>query len=83
MTNFPSIWFIVYNKKISINTQENISNFWIKNSFTSMDSKSSNDATDEYKGGIVSEYPMVRKHQVKLKQTWIVEIKFNVLYNPI
>ena len=68
---------------ISINAQENISNFWIKNSITSMDSKSSNDATDEYKGGIVSTYPMVRKHQVKLKQTRIAEIEFNVLYHPI
>ena len=25
---------------------------------------------------------MMRKHLVKLKQTWIAEKEFNVLYNP-
>ena len=44
-----SFWFVVvYNRNISINAQANLSNFLIKNSFTSMDSKCSNDATDKH-----------------------------------
>ena len=42
--------------EISINAQAYLSNFSIRNSFTSMDSKSSNDANDECKGGIFVEY---------------------------
>ena len=57
MISFLSFWFIVHNREISINAQANLSKFSIKSSFTSMDFKSSNDATDERKGGIFGEYP--------------------------
>ena len=42
---------------ISIHAQANLSNFLTRNSVTSMDSQSSNDATDEHEGGIFGEYP--------------------------
>ena len=47
---------------ISINAETYLSSFWIRNSFTSMDSKASNDATDEHKGGILANILMMRKH---------------------
>ena len=31
----------------------------------------------------LSDILMMRKHQVKLKQTWIAKIEFNVLYHSI
>ena len=56
MKNFLPFWFVVaYNRGISIYAQANLSNFSIRNSFTSMYSKSSNDATDERKGDIFGE----------------------------
>ena len=57
MKNFLPFWFVVaYNRGISIYAQANLSNFPIRNSFISMDSKSNKDATDEPKGSILGEY---------------------------
>jgi len=63
MTKFLSFWFtVVYKRDISINAQANLSSFWIRDSFTSMDSKSGNERTDEHEGGICGENPNDEKH---------------------
>ena len=48
-----------------------------------MDSKSGDDATDEHKGRILANILMMKKNQSKLKQIWVAEIEFNVLYHSI
>ena len=59
--------------------QANLSSFWITNSFQNLIPKSGSDATDEHGRDLLAYTLMMKKHQVKLKQTWVVEIGLNVL----
>ena len=64
---FLLAWFsIVQNMEISKNSQAILSGFWIRNSFTSMDSNSSNNTTDEHKGGIFGEYSSDKETSIQL-----------------
>ena len=57
-----------------MNAQANLSSLWTRNLCTSMDSKSGSDTTDRNENDI-----LMKKNQVTLKQTWMAEIRFNVL----
>ena len=48
--------------------QGNLFRFWIRNSFTSMDSKSGNYANGEQKGRLFGEFSNDEEDQVRLKQ---------------
>ena len=55
----------------------NLSSFWIRNSFESMNSRS--DGTDKQKREFLPNILTMKKHQVKLKQPWIAEIGLSEL----
>ena len=55
--NSLSFWFTVAEKQENLYKCTRLFSFWIRNSFTSMDSKSGNDGTDENIGKTFCEYP--------------------------
>ena len=67
-----------------MSAQANLPNFSIRNSFTSMIPNLAVTLLMNTKVLLFANILMVRKHHVKLKQTWIADIEFNVLlYHPI
>ena len=58
MRSILSICFaVVYNREFSVGANASLPNFLIGSSFTSMDSKSNNNATGQVRGGIFGGYP--------------------------
>ena len=64
-----------------MNVQANLSRFWIRHSFKNVNSKSCNNATDKHGRELLAYILIVKKHRVKLKQTWVVESGLDVLHH--